>query len=252
MSTLIRLYAETALAQDQQIELPADQAHYINNVMRLNVGDPVLVFNAQDGEWAATLLEGKKKRCVLQVGEKKRAPEETPDLWLCFAPIKKQRLDFIIEKATELGVSHLQPVITRHTITSKIRTDRLHAQAIEASEQCERLNIPDVKEAVSLTQLIKDWPENRRLFVLDERGGAEPINQALQTHKDGLHAFLTGPEGGFEASELDLLRKLPFVTPISLGPRILRADTAALAAISCWQSVCGDWQEPLRNRFGEE
>ncbi|NVK19009.1 MAG: 16S rRNA (uracil(1498)-N(3))-methyltransferase [Methylocystaceae bacterium] len=252
MSTTIRLYAEDQLTGDKQIELSSDQAHYINNVMRLNVGDEVLLFNALDGEWAATIQESKKKRCVLQVGSKTRDTEKMPDLWLCFAPIKKQRLDFIIEKATELGVSCLQPVITRHTIVSKIRTDRLHAQAIEASEQCERLNIPDVKEAVSLTQLIKDWPENRRLFVLDERGGAEPIDQALRTHKDGPHAFLTGPEGGFEASELDLLRKLPFVTPISLGPRILRADTAALAAISCWQSVCGDWQKPLRNRFGEE
>lgn len=252
MSTQIRLYLDSVLSSAQQVELTTDQAHYINNVMRLAVGDPVILFNEQSGEWAAQIVEARKKRCVVEISDKLRDPEATPDLWLCFAPIKKQRLDFIIEKATELGVSSLQPVITRHTIVSKIRTDRLHAQAIEASEQCERLNIPDVKDAVSLAQLIKDWPEERRLFVLDERGGALPIHEALMAHREGPHAFLTGPEGGFETSELDLLRKLPFVTPISLGPRILRADTAALAAISCWQSVIGDWQEPLRNRFGEE
>ncbi len=252
MSTDIRLFTEHPLSSTQTIDLAADQAHYINNVMRMAAGDPVRLFNGQDGEWAARIVEGKKKRCTLEVLDQKRAQEETPDLWLVFAPIKKQRLDFIIEKATELGVSSLQPVITRRTIVSKIRNDRLHAQAIEASEQCERLNIPDVHDALSLAQLIKDWPSERRLFVLDEHGGALPIHEALQTHKEGPHAFLTGPEGGFEATELDLLRKLPFVTPISLGPRILRADTAALAAISCWQSVIGDWQVPLRNRFGEE
>ncbi|MDV7338200.1 16S rRNA (uracil(1498)-N(3))-methyltransferase [Terasakiella sp. A23] len=252
MSTDIRLFTEHDLQADCLISLEADQAHYINNVMRLNVGDGLRLFNARAGEWTSEIIEARKKRCVLKVGKQVREQEETPDLWLVFAPIKKQRLDFIIEKATELGVSSLQPVITRRTIVSKIRNDRLHAQAIEASEQCERLNIPDVKDAVSLAQLVKDWPQDRRLFVLDEHGGAAPIHEALMSHKEGAHAFLTGPEGGFDATELDLLRKLPFVTPISLGPRILRADTAALAAISCWQSVIGDWQVPLRNRFGEE
>ncbi len=252
MASIIRLYIDGPLSAGQLVDLPSDQAHYVNNVMRLSVGDELALFNGQDGEWSARIIEARKKRCSLEVGTKTRGQDSSPDLWLVFAPIKKQRLDFIIEKATELGVSALKPVITRRTIVSKIRTDRLHAQAIEASEQCERLNIPQVDDAVSLPQLLNDWPSERRLFVLDERGGAEPILEAFQNTEPGPHAILTGPEGGFDPSELDLLRKNSFVTPISVGPRILRADTAALAAISCWQSVLGDWQVPLRERFEKE
>jgi len=250
---MIRLYVNTPLAKQTQIELSADQAHYVNNVMRQQTGDPVALFNGQDGEWQGTIKEARKKRCHIEVQAKTRDQVGCPDLWLVFAPIKKQRLDFIVEKATELGVGALQPVLTKRTITSRIRTDRLHAQVIEAAEQCERLNIPDVKQALSLAQLVNDWPQERRLFVLNEQGGAQPIHQGLQQAKPGEPAaFLVGPEGGFDPSELDLLLKLPFVTPLSIGPRILRADTAALAALSCWQSILGDWQAPLRDRTQED
>lgn len=249
MASIIRLFMDCPLHGGQLVDLREDQAHYVNNVMRMKVGDRVALFNGREGEWSVRIVEARKKRCSVEVIEQTREQETCPDLWLVFAPIKKQRLDFIIEKATELGVSAFQPVITRRTIVSKTRTERLHAQAIEASEQCERLNIPVVEEAVSLAQLLKDWPQDRTLFVLDERGGARPINEALKASNLSAHAILSGPEGGFEPSELDLLGKLPFVVRISVGPRILRADTAALAAISCWQSVLGDWQEPLRERF---
>lgn len=250
---MIRLYVAPPLAKQTQIELDADQAHYVNNVMRLQVGDTVALFNGQDGEWHGVIQEARKKRCRLEVQTHTRDQIGCPDLWLVFAPIKKQRLDFIVEKATELGVEALQPVLTKRTITSRIRTDRLHAQVIEAAEQCERLNIPVVKEALSLQQLVNDWPQERRLFVLNEHGGAQPIHQGLQQAKpEEPAAFLVGPEGGFDPSELDLLLKLPFVTPLSIGPRILRADTAALAALSCWQSIHGDWQTPLRERTKED
>ncbi|SCA57172.1 Ribosomal RNA small subunit methyltransferase E [Candidatus Terasakiella magnetica] len=255
MASIIRLYIDSPLIEDGLIELPSDQAHYVNNVMRLKVGDKLALFNGREGEWSATITQARKKNCTLQVGKKTRQQESCPDLMLVFAPIKKQRLDFIMEKATELGVSRFQPVITKRTIVSKIRTDRLHAQTIEASEQCERLNIPEVLEAVSLPQLIQDWSKDRTLFVLNEHGGSKPILEGLQQFVGkscGPCAFLVGPEGGFDPSELDLLEKLQNVVPLSVGPRILRADTAALAAISCWQSVLGDWQAPLRDRFNEE
>jgi len=249
MANLIRLFIDGALATGNQLDLREDQAHYVNNVMRLQAEDRVAVFNGCDGEWQARIVSARKKKCLIEVEDKTRDQDGCPDLWLVFAPIKKQRMDFIVEKATELGVAALVPVITQRTITSRINTERLHAQVIEASEQCERLNIPAIKEAVSLAQLIKDWPQERRLFVLNEQGGAPAINLGLQ-NADSREpaAILVGPEGGFDPSELDLLLKLPFVTPLSIGPRILRADTAALAALSCWQSVLGDWQTPLRER----
>ncbi|WP_135081800.1 16S rRNA (uracil(1498)-N(3))-methyltransferase [Terasakiella sp. SH-1] len=252
---MIRLYIDTSLSVGLSQDLSSDQAHYVNNVMRLKVGDEVAVFNGQDGEWLGQISSARKKNCTIQLIEKIREQDSCPDLMLVFAPIKKQRLDFIMEKATELGVSDFQPVITQRTIASKIRSDRLCAQTIEASEQCERLNIPVVHEAVSLVQLVKDWPQERTLFVLNEHGGAKPILEGLQEFAGkeiGPCAILVGPEGGFDPSELDLLAKLQNVVPLSIGPRILRADTAALAAISCWQSVLGDWQVPLRKRFEKE
>lgn len=257
MANLIRLYIEGPLRTGEAIDLVEGQAHYINNVMRLKMGDDVALFNGRDGEWRASIVQGRKKRCLLDVQEKLRDQVGCPDLWLVFAPIKKQRLDFIMEKATELGVVAFQPIITRRTVVSKIKTPRLQAQTIEAAEQCERLHIPEVYEALSLLQVMENWSAERHIFVLDERGGALPIQQALLNQGEALEkigpcAILCGPEGGFDPSELDLLGKLPFVTRISVGPRILRADTAAIAAISCWQSVLGDWQKPLRERYEEE
>jgi 16S rRNA (uracil1498-N3)-methyltransferase len=249
MANLIRLFIDDAFACGTILDLGEDQAHYVNNVMRLCPGDYLAVFNGRDGEWQAKIMSGRKKKCTIEIEKQTRLQDSCPDLWLVFAPIKKQRMDFIVEKATELGVAALVPVITQRTIAARIKSERLHAQVIEASEQCERLNIPTIKEIVSLPQLIKDWPQERRLFVLNEQGGAPAINLGLQNaDRQEPAAILVGPEGGFDGSELDLLLKLPFVTPLSVGPRILRADTAALAAISCWQSVLGDWQAPLRER----
>ncbi len=255
MASVIRLYVDQAMAVQQQINLSAEQAHYVNNVMRLKAGDPLSLFNGRDGEFSATLLNGHKKNALVQLENRTREQDSCPDLTLVFAPIKKQRLDFIIEKATELGVRTLQPVLTQRTITSKIRIERLQAQTVEAAEQCERLNIPDVHEAVSLSQLMKDWRVDCRVLVLNEHGGSRPIHEVLQEaqpHETGSWAIFVGPEGGFTSSELDLMLKLPNVEAVSIGPRILRADTAALAAISCWQSVLGDWQSPLRERINKE
>lgn len=249
MATILRLFVDHPLSAETQITLDQNQAHYLNNVMRLSLGDEVHVFNGQDGEWSGELTEAHKKKACLRLQHQIRGQLDEPDVVLAFAPIKKQRLDFLIEKATELGVSRLIPVMTRRTNSARVRYDRLCAQVIEASEQCERLNIPHLEDAVDLPGLIKNWPDDRKLFVMNERGGAQPILTALQDHKSSKAAFLVGPEGGFDPSELDLLEKLPFVVPISAGPRILRAETAALSALSCWQSVCGDWLEPLRTRF---
>jgi len=246
---MIRLYGDFDLAHHQTVTLSADQAHYLGSVMRKKIGDHVLLFNGRAGEWCGEIIECRKKYAEIRLLEQTRGQDASPDLWLLFAPIKKNRLDFLIEKATELGVSTLCPILSRRTIVSKVRTDRLVAQAIEAAEQCERLNSPHVREPVPLTAHLESWPEERTLFVLDEHGGAPAIATVLAAcPQNQPAAFLVGPEGGFERSELDLLSKLPFVKRLSLGPRILRAETAAVAALSCWQALQGDWGVPLRNR----
>jgi 16S rRNA (uracil1498-N3)-methyltransferase len=165
-----------------------------------------------------------------------------PDLWLLFAPVKRQRIDSIVEKATELGVSQLFPVFTRHTVMTRVNDDRLQAIAIEAAEQCERLSVPPVHRPLSLEERLADWPAERRLVLLDEGGGGRPIADALTDIGHGPVAVLVGPEGGFAKSELDALRRLSFACPVGLGPRILRADTAVIAALSCFQAICGDWR----------
>ena len=162
-----------------------------------------------------------------------------PDLWLAFAPVKKTPSDYLTQKATELGVSLLQPVMTRRTIVSRINQDRMAANAIEAAEQSGRLSVPEIREAVSLEKLLAGWPQERRLYFCDEGGDAQPLAKASAP---GPAAILTGPEGGFDPAEREKLRALSFVTPVTLGPRILRADTAALAALAIWQSVSGDWK----------
>lgn len=247
---MIRLFVDMPLASGQPVSLAPHQAHYVNQVMRLGRGDSLLLFNGRDGEFEGTLLDGRKKTAHVMVDARKRPQLGCPDLWLCFAPIKKQRLDFIIEKATEIGVSRLSPVMTQRTIVGRVNTERLEAQVIEAAEQCERLDLPEVKDPVTLNDLVSSWPEDRILYLLDESGGAPPINKVLQNaDAKALSAFIVGPEGGFDPSELDLLAKLPFVRRLSIGPRILRADTACLAALSCWQAVLGDWQQELTRQI---
>jgi len=236
----IRLYVEAPLDAGVSVEASEAQAHYLLHVMRLAAGGSVALFNGRDGEWRATVTVPAKRRVQFQVTQQSRPQVDTPDLWLAFAPVK--RLDFLAEKASELGVSALLPVFTRHTDVARVNVERLRANATEAAEQCERLTVPVVHEPVSFDAFIAAWPQDRKLFFLDETGEGTPLAAELMAQKKPtLAGFLTGPEGGFAQSELDALRQLPFATPVGVGPRILRAETAALAAVACWQALLGDW-----------
>lgn len=237
-----RLYVPDDLSVDAAVVATEDQAHYLRNVLRLAPGAVIAVFNGRDGEFAARIDRLDRKGATLAVGARRRAQIPNPDLWLLFAPIKRQRIDILVEKATELGVAELRPVITRHTQVERVNLARLRAHAIEAAEQTERLSVPTVHEPVALDQALAAWPAGRRLVVCAERRAAPPIAAALAELDAGAYGILTGPEGGFAEAELDGLLKLPFVTPVSLGPRVLRADTAAVAALACWQAILGDWR----------
>jgi glutamate--cysteine ligase len=245
-----RLYVEDELATAREIGLDHARAHYLRSVLRLSRGARLAVFNARDGEWLARIDALGKGWCSLAVETLRRAPEPTPDLWLVFAPIKRARIDFLAEKATELGCSLLQPVITRRTAVGRVNIDRLAANAREAAEQCGRLSVPAVRVPLDLGRLMADWPRERRLLLCAEAGPARPLAEALAeaaAEPDGgaraPWAVMTGPEGGLDQSELDALTQLPFVTAVGLGPRLLRADTAALAALACWQAVLGDGRQ---------
>jgi len=238
----IRLFVEDDLAASERVALSSAQAHYLNHVMRLDAGDPVALFNGRDGEWRARLTDHRRGRCDAEPVERTRAQTASPDLWLVFAPVKRARIDFIAAKATELGVSAIRPVITEHTQVTRVNAERLRANAIEAAEQCGRLDVPKVAAPETLKSAMADWPTGRRLLLCDESGEAAPISEVLSGAEDGPWAVLTGPEGGFARSELDDLAILPFVYPAAMGPRILRAETAALAALTCWQAFLGDWR----------
>ena len=240
-----RLFVDAALGPGGGVGLDAGQAHYLERVMRLGPGDAVLVFNGRDGEWRAHLEDNGRKRRALAIERQTRPQAAEPGPWLAFAPLKKTPMDFVAIKATELGAARLLPVFTRLTAARRVATARLRANAREAAEQCGRLSVPEVAEPVALEALLAAWPGGRRLLVPDESGGGIPLAEALS----GDHAFLIGPEGGWAPDELDALRKLPFVTAVGLGPRILRADTAALAALACWQGLVGDWHEPPQHPF---
>jgi 16S rRNA (uracil1498-N3)-methyltransferase len=207
--------------------------------MRLKAGDPVKLFDDRTGEWLAVAATVAKRDITVDVTERLREREPVPDLWLCAAPLKKGRIDWMAEKACELGVARLVPVITRRSVVDKPKTDRLRAHMIEAAEQCGRTALPTLAEPVKLAALIKDWPADRALFFADETGGA-PALAAMRAHP-GPAAILIGPEGGFDAAERDAIRAIPQAIGITLGPRILRADTAAAAAISLWMAAAGDW-----------
>jgi 16S rRNA (uracil1498-N3)-methyltransferase len=235
----IRLYVDQPLGAGQAVRLSSDQAHYLVGVMRLAAGAVILLFNGRDGEWRASLAEA-GKRGAIAVCEAETHPQTLPpDLWLIFAPIKKARTDFIVEKAVELGVRRILPVQTRHTNSERIRQDRLQAHAIEAAEQCRATFVPEVAELQPLDRLLRQWPEDRCLYWCDEAAIGQP---AEITGPAGPAAILIGPEGGFSADEAAKLRGMPNVAPLSLGPRILRADTAAVAAITLWQARHGDWR----------
>lgn len=234
-----RLHCHAGLAAGAQAELGEGPAHYLRHVLRLQPGDVVALFNARDGEFAARIDGFGKGTARLAVVGRRRAPGAEPDLWLCFAPIKRTRLDAMVEKATELGVSRLIPVFTRHTAMERVNTQRLAAIATEAAEQCERLSVPDVADPVAFEELLAHWPADRLLIAGDESGGGAPIAGAL-AGIGGRLAVLTGPEGGFAPSELDALGRAVFVRRVGLGPRILRADTAAIAALAIVQAIAGD------------
>lgn len=235
----IRLYVDQALAAGQPVAVNADQANYLFNVMRLARGAAVALFNGRDGEWRATVAETAKRGGIL-ICERQTAPLRLPpDMWLIFAPIKKARTDFIVEKAVELGASRVMPVQTRHTNSERIRQDRLQAHALEAAEQCGATFVPEVSDLISLDKLLSSWPVDRKLLWCDEAMvGKAP---ALSGPRGEKWAILIGPEGGFSADEQTRLRALPQITPLALGPRILRADTAAVAALTLWQAALGDW-----------
>lgn len=240
-----RLYVDAALAINQPIVLDRDQSHYLANVMRLKTGEFVTVFNGQDGEWQTKAVEITKRQVTLQALDQTKTQQTEPDLWLVFAPIKKARLDFIAQKATELGVSHMMPVMTRRTIVDRVKTERMAANAIEAAEQCERLTVPTVGDVIKLDKLLDQWPPTRRIMFCDEDLTGTPAHAALsecdQKPSAAPWAILIGPEGGFDDHERALIRNHPMCVTVSLGSRILRADTAAMAAISLWQSALGDW-----------
>lgn len=237
----IRLHVDDELTDGAAVPLEAGQAHYLLSVMRQGVGDELLVFNGRAGEWRARIAALGKKTGTLELVEQTRAQDRLPDIWLCFAPVKRARLDFIAEKATELGAARIWPVLTAYTQVDRVKTDRMKANAIEAVEQCHGLSVPEIAEPVKLAALLKDWPQDRRLIFCDETREAKPMARALADLPRGPAAILTGPEGGFSPDERAQIRSVASALPVSLGPRILRADTACLAALSIWQSVQGDW-----------
>lgn len=238
----VRLYVEEPLGEGAAVVLGDSQMHYLLHVMRARIGDRLRLFNGLDGEWRARIAEIAKRALRLECETQTAPQREVPDLWLVFAPIKKTPADYLTQKATELGVRVLQPVTTRRTIVGRINTGRMRANAIEAAEQSGRVSVPDVRDLVELERLLGNWPRERRILFCDEAGEAPPIAEALRKSPAGPWAVLTGPEGGFDPSERAQLRELASVVPASLGKRILRADTAALAALAVWQAIKGDWR----------
>lgn len=237
----IRLFVEGPLASGQGIVLTKEQANYLFSVMRLQTGANVLLFNGRDGEWLAEVAEAGKRAGRLAVREQTAPLRLPPDLWLMFAPIKKARTAFIVEKAAELGAARIMPVLTRYTNMDRIQIDRLRAYAMEATEQCGGTFVPEVTDIQKLSDVLADWPADRQLMFCDESREALPVAQALAQKAGGKWAIVIGPEGGFSPEEVEQLRGMAQVTSVTLGPRILRADTAAIAALTAWQSALGDW-----------
>jgi 16S rRNA (uracil1498-N3)-methyltransferase len=234
--SLPRLFVRAQLGEGVRVDLDAGQANYLGNVMRLGEEAELLVFDGSSGEWLARISEAGKKRMALTVERRTREPEAIPDVWLAFAPVKRTQTDWLVEKATELGVAKLIPVITHRTIAERVKLERLGSIAIEAAEQCGRTRLPTIDVPVSLAQFLKQ--SDRPIYFADE-GGGEPAASAF---KPGPAVILTGPEGGFTDDERAAIRGVSNAIPVSLGPRILRAETAALAALAAYMAVAGDWR----------
>jgi 16S rRNA (uracil1498-N3)-methyltransferase len=235
--SLPRLFVRTALSDGARVELDAGQANYLGNVLRLKEGAELLAFDGSSGEWLARISDAAKRRMTLAIERKTREPEVIPDVWLAFAPVKRAQTDWLVEKATELGAARLVPVMTQRTIAERVRLDRLESIAIEAAEQCGRTRVPQIVEAVPLRRFVEDLAPSRRLYFADETGG-EPLASSF---REGPTAILVGPEGGFTEEERGFVRGAG-ASSISLGPRILRAETAALAALSAYMALVGDWR----------
>ncbi len=235
----IRLFVDHTLGEAQSVPLNKDQAHYIFSVMRKGIGEKILIFDGNNGEWEASIEEISKKSGLLFCIKQTKPQIMPPDLWLLFSPLKKVRTDFIVEKATELGVAKIIPVQTKHTNADRIKLNRLIAHAREAAEQCGGTYIPKIEELQKLDEVLENFPPNRRILICDEKLEESEVN--LENLKKGKWAILVGPEGGFSEIERNYLKGLKFTFSISLGPRILRADTAAVTAISLWQNYLGDW-----------
>ncbi len=235
-----RLHVEAVLSTGATVGLGRQQTHYLRNVMRAQPGDAVALFNGRDGEWRARIDRVGRDECACTPQTRTRAQADDGDVWLAFAPIKRARIDLIAEKATELGAARLIPVVTERTQAARVNVARLRSRAIEAAEQCGRLTVPDVSAPVKVDELTRDWPDGRRLLVC--AADAPPLATVLAADTDAHWAVLIGPEGGFSPREVDGLRQLPFVRCVGLGPRILRAETAAIAALAVLQSLAGDWR----------
>jgi len=236
--SLPRLFVRQQLGEGARVELDAGQANYLGNVLRLAEGAELLVFDGRSGEWLARIAEAGKKRMALTVDSRTREPEAIPDVWLAFAPVKRQATDWLVEKATELGAARLVPVITGRTIVERVKLERLESIAIEAAEQCGRTLLPDISEPLPLTDFLQHREAARTLYLADETGG----EWTPDAFTPGPCVILTGPEGGFTDEERAAIRAAPNAVPVSLGPRILRAETAALAALAAYMAVAGDWR----------
>jgi len=238
-----RLYVEQKLSEGASIETTPAQANYLLNVLRMGRGDEILLFDGEHGEWLAQIAMVGKRRCALEVCVQTRPQASGPDIHYLFAPVKRARLDFMVEKATELGASAIRPVITRRTIVSRIRQERMRANVIEAAEQCGILRVPKVFEPVKMETVLSQWDDNRLIIYCDEEA---PVTSPLEAMSDITIntpcAVLIGPEGGFDPKEREMLRGLGAVLPISLGPRVMRADTAAVAALTLVNATLGDWR----------
>jgi 16S rRNA (uracil1498-N3)-methyltransferase len=237
-----RLFIDDDLRAGARVSLAPPQAHYLTAVLRLRSGAKLLVFNGRDGEWLATLAETHKRGASLEIGEQTRSQETGPDVDYLFAPLKRSRLDYLVQKATEMGVARLRPVLTDRTIAERVNSERMRANVIEAAEQCGILRVPEVEPPQKLDEALDSWDPGRRVVYCDEEEqGRDPI-AALEKLGPGPLAVLVGPEGGFSPRERERLVGKPFVVPLSLGPRIMRADTAAVAVLALVNATLGDWR----------